>query len=464
MDQSDLLAVNRFTAIYGCPKEGATGPTGMPGTATNTGATGATGLTGPTGPTGVAGAATNTGATGPSGRTGPTGNTGPTGAQGEQGVTSGQVLYFNYSQTSDILGYYVLGITPSGSVQTSIPKMITGTPTLIGSFVTPASFPYSVTIPPGIIDVNNWFAITSGNGTGYLYAEIYKRTTGGTETLLLTTGNSDVYGANTPQQFDFTGTINGVITGLNLTDRLVIKLYGVLASGTGNNQMVVYFEGSSYYSHVHTTFGILGMTGPTGITGSTGATGITGSTGNTGTTGTTGTTGSTGATGITGSTGSTGPTGPTGPTGSTGSTGPTGPTGTTGPTGPAGTSSSGNPSVTAIPSVVTDTVFTVDLTSATSGSIYYIRWDGALVNLIFNTPTGWAPAANFYVSLKNSSPNDVTVYHYINNVGSLTAANQINNGTTTLANSIVYHTSTTGNKTNSELMHVFWNGTNLLMV
>lgn len=51
-------------------QDGATGPTGLPGTATNTGATGPTGYTGSTG---IPGSATNTGATGPTGDVGPQG-------------------------------------------------------------------------------------------------------------------------------------------------------------------------------------------------------------------------------------------------------------------------------------------------------------------------------------------------------------------------------------------------------
>lgn len=50
MNSSELLAINRFTAIYGCPKPGPTGPQGISGSSTNTGATGPLGPTGVTGP------------------------------------------------------------------------------------------------------------------------------------------------------------------------------------------------------------------------------------------------------------------------------------------------------------------------------------------------------------------------------------------------------------------------------
>jgi len=586
MDQSDLLAIQKFTAIYGCPKEGATGPTGASGDSSNTGATGPTGergFTGFTGPVGAPGFANNTGATGSSGATGSTGPTGTVGPQGNQGVPSGQVLYLNYSESSDISGYKILGLAPSGSAQTSATNLITSTPTLFASFITEPGFPNSSIIPPGLIDLSTWMALSFGNGTGYLYGEIYTRTTAGVERLITTTSvNLQTYGSIVPIQFDCVAPITSVVLGLNRTDRIVLKLYGALATGTGSNQMVIYFEGTTRYSYMHTTFGILGMTGPTGITGSTGCTGSTGptgitgstgSTGNTGPTGITGDTGSTGATGITGSTGSTGDTGPTGITGSTGSTGNTGPTGrtgstgstgstgisgptgptgptgftgstgmsgstgatgSTGPTGPTGitgdtgstgiTGSSGstgdtgptgitgstgstgmsgptgptgptgrtgptgitgstgptgstgntgstgstgptglarNPSVSYVSINTTDTVYKIDLSTVSTGSLFYIRADGALVNLIFNTPSGWGFAqTGFYIQLRNSSVKNVTVYHYVNNTGTLTTPYQINSSTNTLPNSIIY----ASNGNNSALMHIYWNGLAMLMV
>lgn len=76
---------------------GATGPQGIPGSATNTGATGVNGLsitgsTGFTGPQGIPGSSTNTGSTGVTGNAGSTGATGTVGPTGSIGNT-GPGLY-----------------------------------------------------------------------------------------------------------------------------------------------------------------------------------------------------------------------------------------------------------------------------------------------------------------------------------------------------------------------------------
>lgn len=275
MNSSELLAIKKFQSIYGCPKQGDTGPQGIPGDATDTGATGSTGPTGRTGPTGMPGEATNTGATGYTGRTGPTGQTGPI---GDPGATSGQVLYFNYSASDSIAGYKELGIYPNQSSQTNPSFPITNTDSLMVSFITAANFPNATSIPPGIFDFNIWASVSGG--TGYMYAQILKRTVGGSETVLATTEKSDPFGSliNT---ISLTAAINTAYIYLLQTDRLVIKLWGKQVSG--GTYMTMFFQGSQYYSHVHTTFSVLGNTGPTGKTGSTGYTGQTGQTGPTGT-------------------------------------------------------------------------------------------------------------------------------------------------------------------------------------
>ena len=136
MDTSELLAQKRFTVIYGCPQVGATGPRGLPGTATATGATG---------PTGLDGAAANTGATG---QTGSTGTLGPTGLAGPPGYSSGQVYYLNRSQTDSGIGsYYVQHTVPTYASQTNLQGPITGTPALLGTFISPTTLPSNTVIP-----------------------------------------------------------------------------------------------------------------------------------------------------------------------------------------------------------------------------------------------------------------------------------------------------------------------------
>jgi hypothetical protein len=145
------------------------------------------------------------------------------------------------------------------------------------------------------------------------------------------------------------------------------------------------------------------------------------------------------------------PRGPVGATGDVGGTGSIGPTGYT--------SALSSPPVSIIPSNTTDTSVIIDLTNATQASLYYIRHDGALTTLTFNTPTGWnGTQANFYVYLRNGSTHNVNVYHTINSSGSTL----INSGVATLPNSVIFNVNT--NQINAPEMYVYWNGSNLLML
>jgi len=165
-----------------------------------------------------------------------------------------------------------------------------------------------------------------------------------------------------------------------------------------------------------------------------------------------------------------GPVGPTGPIGvegvagtatNTGATGITGSVGSTGPTGASFTQTP--PSVIFIhPTSTTAQTLTVDLTSVRAGTVYYIRADGDLRTLTFNTPTGWGAAnTGFFVLIKNVSTHDVTVNHTVNGLNSTA----INSGETTL--DVGPDTSKIFNRsggTNNALLYVYWNGSNLLMI
>jgi len=154
-------------------------------------------------------------------------------------------------------------------------------------------------------------------------------------------------------------------------------------------------------------------------------------------------------------------TGATGITGSVGSTGPTGGQGAIGPTGASFTQTP--PSVIFIhPTSTTAQTLTVDLTSVRAGTVYYIRADGDLRTLTFNTPTGWGAAnTGFFALIKNVSTHDVTVNHTVNGLNSTA----VNSGETTL--DVGPDTSKIFNRsggTNNALLYVYWNGSNLLMI
>ena len=262
---------------------------------------GPTGQTGPTGPTGPIG-------TGP---TGPTGQTGPTGEPGLQGSSSGLLLYLNFTQqypnASGIftnsgtpvpppLSPYSINDYPNGYPFTKSSIMNTTQYSVIPfydlSFVLPDNPSYCslsqfswdfselsqrpTFIPPGIWDLN-FFSDTSSTAnhvTIQYYLFLYD-TSGSTLSYIGT--SSSIY-INTTTPIQYTCTLDVPYTSINSTQ----IIYMIIAGSTTekNRTTHLFYQGSSCYSHIHTSFGgIYGPTGPTGVTGQTGPTGVTGPTG-----------------------------------------------------------------------------------------------------------------------------------------------------------------------------------------
>jgi hypothetical protein len=136
-------------------------------------------------------------------------------------IASGVNGYF----TSQWLGDYVPGTI------TTITTTIGTTPTLIGSFITDVGYPGIPTLPIGTNTVS--FETQKASGTKFYtcYAEFYKRTTGGTETLINTSDITTAFNLNTKIQQVVSDFIASPIT-LDVTDRIVIKLYASTTSGT----------------------------------------------------------------------------------------------------------------------------------------------------------------------------------------------------------------------------------------
>lgn len=269
MNSGEQLALKRFAALYGTPKpgpQGATGPTGTAGTAgraTNTGATGSDGPIGPTGVTGPAGTASNTGATGPIGNTG---------TQGPRGFTSGQVLYLNGATS---VGKYLLADTNPSTINTSptaLVSYLTDKKILLASF---ATAPLNVTsIPPGIFNFVLTAKLTGIAGvTATVYAELYKLSALGVESLVLTSESSNPLTTDTLTQVVFNCSSQNVIS-LAATDRIVVKFYSLMTNGDDTCELTLTYEDlTNSYARIHTPFTPVsrGPTGPSGqsVTGVT---------------------------------------------------------------------------------------------------------------------------------------------------------------------------------------------------
>lgn len=136
---------------------------------------------------------------------------------------------------SDISGYESapsLSLFTPGVLATTTVS-VTTTPTLLEEFATNLNYPNITIIPIGQIITHFETQKASGAQTYYCYFELYKRSSGGTETLLLTSDNSSVTALNTVQQISVSAFNSSIIT-LLPTDRLVVKIYAVVSAGSHN--------------------------------------------------------------------------------------------------------------------------------------------------------------------------------------------------------------------------------------
>ena len=356
-------------------------PQCLPYPENNSGTTGPTGNTGYTGPTGD---------TGPTGSQGPTGDTGPTGQKGEDGLSSGLLLYMNFSELITTINLFDfnpvnpsnsnppynplpadqsftyngnpssspttvshLSTTSNNNLQSTVTQTFPSSPVPVQEYwstqfaISRSELNNSPFIPAGIWTMNLYCTQTIVNNALYqfrLYGYDSASLSPGDLTELVTASGFDANPSSTLTFQQISLVIPSNIDITMYTDIVVIVTgkTSVASSSTATT----YYESPISYSNIITTFsaqvGVTGDTGPQGFTGDTGPTGSQGFTGDTGPTGSQGFTGDTGPqgpqgfTGATGSQGFTGDTGPQGIQGFTGDTGPQGIQGFTGDTGPQG--------------------------------------------------------------------------------------------------------------------------------
>ena len=134
---------------------------------------------------------------------------------------------------SDISTYYVaknLADYTQGTAGTATVTVGTSG-TLLASFATQTGYPNITVIPSGKVQILFETQKASGPQFYICYAEVHKRNTSGTETLLFTTDVTSSIVDNTLVQQDVSYFVGAPIS-LSLTDRLVIKIYAYTSSGT----------------------------------------------------------------------------------------------------------------------------------------------------------------------------------------------------------------------------------------
>lgn len=151
-------------------------------------------------------------------------------------------LSFLFSSVNSDIGDYesapIISLFSNSGIA-SLSASVTTTPTLLATFATSLNYPNITVIPPGTILCHYETQKNAGSVNYYSYFELYKRTVGGTETLLLTSDNSSEYSANTQLQITTSAFTNNPIT-LLATDRLVVKIYAAVLSASAT--ITLYYD------------------------------------------------------------------------------------------------------------------------------------------------------------------------------------------------------------------------------
>ena len=186
------------------------------------------------------------------------------------GSASGATLYFNKSVASDVPGYYALSTSLLSNPETTLTASSSGsTPALVGAFATPSGYPNTTQIDAGIWNFTVYASVDALGNTSYIYGEIYKRATGGAETLLGTSDNSVSISSLTPTPVALSFNEAFAAASLLTTDRIVVKLYFVHTGGSATTA-TVYFEGTSHYTYVQTTINAIVVSGVQSVSAGTG--------------------------------------------------------------------------------------------------------------------------------------------------------------------------------------------------
>jgi hypothetical protein len=164
-------------------------------------------------------------------------------------LATGRIFEFG-NVASDIGGYltvedYTLGTEADGYVAITTGSGLT----LIDSFATPVGSPNIDEIPQGLWDFNFYRYVDSTSGSTTFVFKVYKRASGGSETLLFTATSSPV--TDTSVAYEIVSYNMQTATAMVSTDRIVVKVYAQTTSATTVNAHFV-FDGSAHNSHFHT--------------------------------------------------------------------------------------------------------------------------------------------------------------------------------------------------------------------
>jgi len=193
-----------------------------------------------------------------------------TGDKGDKGDTGdaavGLVFYLNDEADPGAIDSYRhwSRAIPTGAEATLQVTAKNGDPdALIGVWISSLNVPAVESLNAGRWVFHVYAHVDSDTGVSKLRAKVYKRTTGGVETEIFNQDSSDINDLSAALQ-TWIATVP-TDTAMNLTDRLVLKLY-FTTTAAANKTVTVTFGGAEHESHVHSTI-FTGPIGPQGIQG-----------------------------------------------------------------------------------------------------------------------------------------------------------------------------------------------------
>lgn len=177
------------------------------------------------------------------------------GAQWLPGIQTGTVYYFR-RDASDIGGGYeqITQSPQTGAEKTDSTTLNNASGTVVFDlYASNAGEPGLTQLLAGTweFDIYGQVSSTAGGNTTNLVLQVYKRTTGGTETLLFST-TSPALDSTSVKLYSWLYTQPADIP-LDVTDRLVVKV-AATNSHASNRTVTFYYEGTTHYSHFHPPF------------------------------------------------------------------------------------------------------------------------------------------------------------------------------------------------------------------
>jgi hypothetical protein len=167
------------------------------------------------------------------------------------GGAGGEVYYLNLSQSQPPYQEF----SPIGTnltEQTTGVTINSGVTSTIASFLTPTGYPNTTTIPAGVWSFYLHSYKDVINASFEVFCEVYVYTTGGTETLILTTAPAEVTTYSPTVSMELT---DGYYSGstIDITDKILVKVR-TTNTGSQTNTITFFTEGQQNYSYGITPF------------------------------------------------------------------------------------------------------------------------------------------------------------------------------------------------------------------